>query len=278
MSNSKLSETAYSIVIPVRVDPLIYRAIASIPGDAEIVVGFSASPGWFVDEVKERYGERLVYAETGGAGMSAALNVAVKRATNEKIVVLDSDCYLASDETIAAYLRVLDQAPFVRGVTFVERNGFWSRIAAKGTESLNSKFETRPRLFGPSIAFKKSSFLAYGGYDLNMINGSCDHEFSLRIERNGERIDFVSQAVVIHKPLTFRTDIKSHRGYGKGMAYIDWKHTGNYGLHICLERLYPSTLLHKLYRRGLFSVFRSVLLGMIMLSGYLNFKRHHESR
>jgi hypothetical protein len=272
-----LSETEYSIVIPVRVDQLIYRAIESIPSGAEIIVGFSASPGWFMGGLKERYGERLIYVEANGTGMPVALNVAVQKSTNEKIIVLDSDCYVRSDETITAYLRGLDHAPFVRGVTLVEKNGFWSKIASKGTENLNSKFENNPRLFGPSIAFKKSSFLKYDGYDLKMINGSCDHEFSLRIEKNKERIDFARQAVIIHKPLTFRTDIKSHLGYGKGMAYIDWKHTGNYGLHICLERLYPATLLNKLYSRGLFSVFRSVLLGMIMLSGYLNFKRNHGS-
>lgn len=273
-----MSETSYSIVIPVRVDPLIDRAIESIPGGAEIIVGFSASPDWFIAGLKERYGERLIYVEARGTGMPAALNVAVQNATNEKIIVLDSDCYLRSDETITAYLSGLDQAPFIRGVTLMEKNGFWSKIASKGTESLNTKFENNPRLFGPSIAFNKSSFLRYGGYDLNMINGSCDHEFSLRIEKNKERIDFAPQAVIIHKPLTFKTDIISHLGYGKGMAYIDWKHTGNYGLHICLERLYPATLLDKLYGRGGFSVFRSILLGIIMLFGYRNFKRNYESK
>ncbi len=264
---------SYSVVIPVRDDVLIHRAIRSVPAGAEIVVGLSDAPQSFVAALAAEYGDRIKLAPVGTKGMAAGINIAVLHATHENIIVLDSDCIIGSEETIPAYLEALETADFVRGITLVERKDYWSKIAAKGTESLNEKFRKKTRFFGPSIAFKRSSFLKYGGYDTNMVHGSCDHEFSLRIEKGNEPIRFVSNAVIIHKPLAFKTDTSSHFGYGLGMRYMDKKYKNLYGLGICLERINPVVLCAKLYKRGLVSVFRSVLLGIIMLAGYASFKK-----
>src|SRR5438477_128933 len=77
-----------------------------------------------------------------------------------------------------------------------------------------------------------------------------------------------TSAVIFHQALTFRIDVPAHLGYGRSMAYIDQRRGGRYGLGICTLRLYPSTLANKLVYRGLESVFRSLLLGTVMLYGY----------
>jgi glycosyltransferase involved in cell wall biosynthesis len=259
-------------VIPVKKDEFIYRAIESVPEDVEIVVGLSNSPEEFINSLIKKYGSRIKLAYSSKDGMPVALNLAVEHASNESIIVLDSDCYIPSISTIEAYDSYLQEYNFVRGITLMERNSYWSRIAAKGTEAMNKRFSIKPRLFGPSIAFRKTAYQSYGGYDEKMVYGSCDHEFCLRIEKNKEIVGFAEKAAILHKPLTLKVDFKSHYGYGLGMRYIDAKFKFNYGLGICLNKLHPVELFNKLTSRGLISVLRSLILGAVMIYGYLRYK------
>jgi len=199
--------------------------------------------------------------------MAAGVNAGARAASNEKVVILDSDCRLLPG-ALEAYSRSLDAHAFVRGATLVEREGPWSRMAALGTERLNRVFASAPRFFGPSIAFRKGDFLALGGYDELMLHGSCDHEFALRLEREGREVVFESEARVVHQPITFKIDTRSHIGYGRGMRYIDAKYGGRYGLSYCLRRLSPRELYIRAVERGALSVLRSLLLGGLMLWGY----------
>jgi hypothetical protein len=200
------------------------------------------------------------------AGMSAGVNLGVLHASCEYIVVLDSDCVLENG-ALDAYESALARSAFVRGQTFVERAGGWSNFAALGAEEMNRRFATKARLMGPSIAFRRQDFQAHGGYDENC-GASCDHEFALRLEHAGVTTTFVPGARLRHQPITFRIDTSAHRAYGRGMAFIDRKHGGRYGLGICLDRLRPATLRRKLVERGPLSVLRSLLLGVLMLIGY----------
>jgi glycosyltransferase involved in cell wall biosynthesis len=258
-----------SIVIPVRNDPLLPRAIESTPAEAEVIVAMTAPPPGAADAVRRAMpGRNLRIVISEVPGMSAGVNLGARSAGNEKVVILDSDCRLLPG-ALEAYSKALDVCAFVRGVTMVERSGFWSRIAALGTESLNKVFEREARLFGPSIAFRKTDFLALGGYDESMLHGSCDQEFALRVERRGIAVRYEPGAVVLHRPLTFRIDARSHLGYGRGQRQIDGKLGGRSGLRYCLVRLDPRELLRKAAERGGMSVVRSLLLGVLMLLGYL---------
>lgn len=256
-----------SVVIPVRDDPLVVQALASVPPDVEVVVGLSAPPQPFLDRLRRRWHRRARFAVVPRTGMAAALNAGVRAATQPLVVVLDSDCRLLPG-AVARFADALESHHFVRGRTEVAENGWWSRRAALGTRQLNETMRRTPRLFGPSIAFDRRRFLAHGGYDEAMSSGSCDHEFALRLEAAGEEVGIVDEATAIHKPLDFWTDTRSHVGYGRGLRFIDRKHGGRYGLGVCLDRLRPRTLVRKLRSRGPVSVFRSLLLGGLMLHGY----------
>lgn len=258
-----------SIVIPVRDDPLLPQAVASTPPGVEVIIAMTAAPPAAVEAARALAAGRNLRVETTATrGMAAGVNLGVRAASHGKVVVLDSDCRLMPG-ALEAYSKALDSHAFVRGVTIVERKDAWSRMAALGTERLNRVFAGRPRLFGPSIAFRKESFLAYGGYDELMVQGSCDHEFALRLEAAGEDIGFAPEAALLHQAITFRIDTRSHRGYGRGMRYIDNKRGGRYGLRYCLTRLSPRELIIRAVERGPMSVLRSLLLGLIMLWGYL---------
>lgn len=258
-----------SVVVTVRNDPLLPNALSSVPDDVELIVAMTRPPEQtrrLAHEFKmQRPDLRIV--ETDKTGMSAGVNLGVTAATHEKVVLLDSDCTFA-EGAVGAFSLALDRADFVRGRTFVRRTGGWSEFGGLGFEELNRTLAKRPRLIGPPIAFKKSPFLALGGYDEAAL-GSCDHEFVLRMEDSNIATLFESDAVLWHQPVTFRIDTRSHFGYGRGMCAIDRKRRSTYGLKICLLRWFPTTLWNKLVHRGPMSVFRSLLLGGTMLSGYI---------
>lgn len=257
-----------TIVIPVRSDPLLARAVASVPPDEEVIIAMTSPPQAAVDLARSlAQGRNLRVEVTSTPGMSAGVNLGARLASHGKIVILDSDCILKPG-SLAAYSEALDRYAFVRGVTLVERKGYWSRLAALGTERLNRVFRDSPRLFGPSIAFRKADFLALGGYDEAMVYGSCDHEFALRLEKKGLAVGFCEGAVLVHQPLTFRIDTRSHLGYGRGMAYIDRLYGGSYGLEYCRKRLAPRELWIRAVERGPVSVLRALILGSLMLKGY----------
>ena len=259
-----------SVVTPVRHDPLIGEAIASVPEGIDHVVALTRPEPHVratVASFREKDGLRIV--ETDAVGMSSGVNLGVEEARHEKVVMLDSDCTLQPG-TLEAYARALDRWAFVRGRTIVRKGHGWARFSGLGQAELNRVFSQGcARLIGPSIAFRKTPFLALGGYD-PYLEASCDHEFVLRMEDRGIPTAYEADAVVFHQPLTFRIDVGAHLGYGRGMAYIDQLRGGRYGLGICMLRLYPSTLASKLMRRGPASVFRSALLGTIMLCGYID--------
>jgi glycosyltransferase involved in cell wall biosynthesis len=257
-----------SVVIPVHDDHLLPHAILSVPTDVELIISMTA-PTEQVQRVAkqfELYRNNLIIVDTHKLGMSAGVNLGVRTASNQKIIILDSDCILET-QTVGEFSKALDKYEFVRGKTFAQRRGGWSEFAGLGQESLNEAFAHKARLIGPSIAFLKDPFFNLGGYD-EECGPSCDHEFVLRMEDRGIVTGFAEQAIVWHQPYTFLLDCRAHLGYGRGMRYIDIKRGGYYGLGICLLRWRPSVLWNKFTHRGTASVFRSLLLGGLMLYSY----------
>lgn len=264
-----------TVVTPVRDDPELLRAMQSVPAGVEYVVVLTRAPDHvarLVEAFRREHRPDMIVRALDMAGMSAGMNEGVRIASNDKIVILDSDCTLNA-ATLEAYTDALDRAAFVRGTTHVRRNGLWSSFAGLGQEELNRLAAAgRSRLIGPSIAFRKIPFLALGGYDLT-IGGSCDHEFVLRLEDAGAVTAYEPRAVVWHTAITFRIDLRAHLGYGRGMRAIDRKRGGRYGLGVCLDRWAPPTLWRKLVQRGPASLLRSLLLGGVMLLGYAQRQR-----
>ena len=257
-----------AVVVPVRNDPLVQKALHSVPQDVDIVVSMN-DPSEEVRSIVSEFAvacPNVMVVETPKVGMAAAVNLGVSSARRGKIVMLDSDCELGKG-ALPAYSRALDRSAFVRGRTEVTAGRGWSSFSGLGQATLNRAFVQRPRLIGPSIAFRRSAFLGLGGYDEES-GASCDHEFVLRMEDCGIIPAFEPEAVIRHQPITFRIDCRAHLGYGRSMTYIDLKRGGRYGLSVCLLRFRSSVLWTKFRQRGLSSVFRSIVMGSLLLLGY----------
>jgi GT2 family glycosyltransferase len=260
-----------SVVTPVCDDPELIHALRSVPVNVEYIVVLTCAPERvkkIAKDFRREHRPDMIVREVDIVGMSAGVNFGVELANCEKIAVLDSDCTLTID-TLRAYSRALESTDFVRGVTKVHRKDFWSSFSGLGQEELNRVFSKKARLIGPSIAFRKKTFLKLGGYDLE-IGGSCDHEFVLRVEDAGYVTAFEPEAIVWHTAITLKIDVRSHLGYGKSMRSIDIKRGGLYGLGICLDRWAPGTIWRKLTQRGPASLLRTLLLGKVMIVGYIH--------
>lgn len=271
---------AYDIaaVIPVRDDPLLELAVESVPEGMPIIIALTRPSATARLVAQRMAGTRsdVTVLETDTIGMSAGVNLGVSECPVEKIIILDSDCRLASGAA-EAFSEGLDGSNFVRGTVLVDQTTPWSKIAWHGQAELNRKAGDKARLIGPGIAVRRTPFLKLGGYD-EQIMGSCDHEFALRVEDAGIDTVYAPDAQVHHQALTLRIDCRAHLGYGAGMIMIDSKRGGRYGLGICTLRLKPATLVRKARERGPMSVIRSLLLGVLMVYGYVRDKDGRAAR
>lgn len=265
-------------VIPVRDDPLLELAVASAPEGMPIIIALTR-PSTEIRTTAQHLAEdrpEVTVLETDTVGMSAGVNLGISECPVEKIIILDSDCRLAAGAA-EAFSEGLECSDFVRGTVLVDQTTPWSKVAWHGQAELNRKAGDKARLIGPGIAVRRTPFLKLGGYD-EQIMGSCDHEFALRVEAAGIDTVYAPDARVHHQALTLRIDCRAHLGYGAGMRMIDAKNGGRYGLGICTLRLKPATLIRKARERGPMSVVRSVLLGVLMLYGYVGDKDGRAAR
>lgn len=265
-------------VIPVRDDPLVKLAVESAPEGMPIIIALTRPSTALRATVKRLADGRpeVTVLETDTIGMSAGVNLGISACPVEKIIILDSDCRLAVGSA-EAFSKALDSADFVRGTVLVDQTTPWSKVAWHGQAELNRKAGDKARLIGPGIAVRRTAYLKLGGYD-EQIMGSCDHEFALRVEAAGIDTIYAPGAQVHHQALTLRIDCRAHLGYGAGMRMIDAKLGGRYGLGICTLRLKPATLIRKARERGPMSLIRSLLLGVLMVYGYVRDKDGRAAR
>lgn len=261
-----------SIVIPVKSDCLLDCALDSIKDEVEVIVSLNF-PSEEVRMICEKWRQRncifeLKVIETQEIGMPVALNNGVEKAKFSKVIVLDSDCVLESD-AIKYYQEHLEIYDFVRGTTKVkEINKFWYQQTKMGVESVNVTMKASPKLYGPSIAFRKEKFLELGGYDKDILYG-CDHKFSDKVIENNYTIVFCEKAIVWHTPISFSTDRRSHIGYGKGNRVSDKKALSHDGLKFILSKIYPSTIYNKFINRGFGATMRTSMQFLWMIKGYI---------
>lgn len=262
-----------SVIIPVKSDCLLDQALASISDDVEVIVSLN-QPSQEVKVICDKWmkdtsrGFVLKIITTDKVGMPVALNNGVRAARYDKIVVLDSDCMLEKN-TLYFYQKQLNEHAFVRGSTKVkEKDGFWYRQTKLGVESVNEAMRNEAKLYGPSIAFQKKDFLSLKGYDEDILYG-CDHKFSDSIIEKGYAVHFCEQAVVWHAPISYAIDRSSHIGYGRGNKVHDQKSNSRSGLAFIFSKIAPSTLIHKLRKRGPGAMVRTVMQFVWMIRGYM---------
>jgi glycosyltransferase involved in cell wall biosynthesis len=116
-----------------------------------------------------------------GPERSPQRNFGVSKASGKYVVIIDSDMVLSPD-VITECVTVMEASHKVAGVVIPEESfgdGFWAQC-----KKLERRFYVGVSYMEAARFFKKSDYVALGGYDETMVSGE-DWDLSQRIEKLG---------------------------------------------------------------------------------------------
>lgn len=125
--------------------------------------------------IAERYADHVF---DKGPERCAQRNFGVEKARGEIVIIIDSDMILTPD-VVGACVETLRSDPSVEAVVIPEESfgeGFWSRCKA-----LERSFYVGVDWMEGARAFRRSTYLAMGGYDEAFVGGE-DYDLPQRIE------------------------------------------------------------------------------------------------
>jgi GT2 family glycosyltransferase len=210
-----------TIIIPVCDDPLIYRCLASIDVTCPIIISTNGSPDWFhaglVTYAKAAAQVTVLSAVERGIGL--AYNRAISQAVTPLVLLMDSDC-IFEPGTIAAMLAAAS-SPLVKGRVQFETRGSGSRLVAAARRLTEDPLATgKINAYSPPLLYRTNIVEKMGGYHFNTaMKWREDRDFELRRRKSGLPVHLVPEAIIWHKPLSLRDDLRSVWSYGAGQAH-----------------------------------------------------------
>jgi GT2 family glycosyltransferase len=223
---------ALSVVIPTigragQLDTTLRSVTACRPSAAEVVV-VDQSDGTEIDAVVARFaaaGVRRVAC--AGRGIGLALNVGLRAATHDQVVVTHDDCTVAENWIEAAAAQLADvPTGIVTGAV----------LPVGDPEAVPSTIEDpEPRdytgtlhdgaLFCNNMTFSRDAVLALGGFDERLNPAAEDNDLCYRWLRSGAPFRYRPELRVWHHD--WRTPEQMRRlwrGYGRGQGLFYAKH------------------------------------------------------
>ena len=214
-------ESEITVVIPVCDDPLIFRCLASIDMPCPVIVSANGSPAWFLDALR-KYADptsRITVVSAAERGIGRAYNLAISRATTPWILLMDSDCVFEPG-AIARMLAGTRAGELVKGRVRFESNSAGSRVVAGARRLTEDPLLTdKPSAYSPPLLYRAEVVRRMGGYHFHSeLQWREDRDFELRRRKAGIPVHLASKAVIWHKPLSLRDDLRSVWAYGEGQA------------------------------------------------------------
>jgi len=206
---------------------------------AEIVVVDQAADRRVEDAIAEAGGEVPVrYVRDDGRGLARSQNIAVARASSDRVAVLDDDC-VAGPEWVATLSRALDEADLVAGRVLPlgpDEPGLYP--VASRTSEVRRTFDRSALPWevgsGNNFAFARAWWERIGGCDERLGPGSrgrgaVDIDLFYRFVRAGARVRYEPDVVVFHerKPRSERLERRIPYGYGMGACTTLWLRDGD---------------------------------------------------
>ncbi|MFK4123196.1 glycosyltransferase family 2 protein [Streptomyces longwoodensis] len=210
-----------TIIIPVRDDPLIYRCLASIDVPCSVIVSTNGSPDWFLKGLTAyaKASAHVTVLSTDESGIGLAYNRAIAQAATPLVLLMDSDCVFEPG-TIASMLAEASLG-LVKGRVRFETAGPGSLLVAAARRLTEDPLVTRKtNAYSPPLLYSTDIVEKMGGYHFSTaMKWREDRDFELRRRKSDIPVRLVPQAVIWHKPLRIRDDLRSVRAYGAGQAH-----------------------------------------------------------
>ncbi len=205
-----------SVVIPVRDDPLLFRCLASVDEKVEVVVVTNGSSPDYRQSVVEVTDPPITVVSLAEAGIGGAYNAGITAASGKYILLMDSDCVFRPG-TILALATAVEKADFAKGRVVFSSHNWETRLTAEAREHLEDPLRTgKVNAYSPPLLYRKTVVDCMGGYHFDpRLQWREDRDFELRRRRSGVAVQFVESAVIVHKPLTVREDLRSVMSYGQ---------------------------------------------------------------
>ena len=199
-----------SIVIPCSDDILIKNCLESIDANVEIVVSLN-KPSDVVKKIMNNF-PSIKIIETDKKGIALAYNNGIKIASNEWVLLMDSDCVFKKD-AIAKMWATTTRFLVIKGKIVFQSTGLVSSVIAKAREFTTSD---TINAYSPPLLFNKKIIEEIGYYFHQDLVWSEDADFNNRVKTKNIQIGYVPEAVIFHKPILLAQDIKSAFNYGVG--------------------------------------------------------------
>jgi Glycosyltransferase like family 2 len=202
-----------TVVVPVRDDPRIATCLATIDNDRARTLVVLNSPTQEVRDLVATLDADVV--EVTGVGGPGACEYGLQHAPTRHVLFMDSDCVFTPG-TVTRFVDAIGTAPFVKGrVLFGHRNR-WQRAVAI-TRTVHTS--------GPSMLFKVPLMVDRTVLDLldgflfdRRLSWTEDLHLTARVRRLGIGVRRIPDAVVLHRPLGPRADLRAAFRYGVGHA------------------------------------------------------------
>jgi glycosyltransferase involved in cell wall biosynthesis len=251
-----------TIVIPVCDDPLIYRCLASIDVTCPIIISTNGSPDWFLEGLVtySRGASHVTVLNTSERGIGLAYNRAILQAVTPMVLLMDSDC-IFEPGAIAAMLAA-SSGGLVKGRVQFETEGYGSKVVAAARRLTEDPLVTKKaNAYSPPLLYRTDVVEEMGGYHFNAaMKWREDRDFELRRRKSDIPVRLVPAAVIWHKPLSLKNDLRSVRAYGVGQAHGE------------LLKVLPAMSLTRELKKACTVAWRGVRRGETIAGGYAAFR------
>jgi glycosyltransferase involved in cell wall biosynthesis len=199
----------------------------------EVIVVLDARDNQSEAYIVQNWPQALV-VRSKNPGSNAARNQGVQAARGRIVAFLDDDCVLLREDwiiMIADCFKEYPAADAIGGPYFsTEDASLFVRCRnemsnAYVMDSMVSAVESMV-LLGGNSAYRKESFVRWGGFDEFLCYGACETELNARIVAGGGRLCFFQELSVVHvmTPRSLYRHCCQAFLQGRGFAYICCRH------------------------------------------------------
>jgi len=218
-----------TIIIPSKDDFDIKRCIDSIDVEAEIIIALNGSTEAYKNFVYNVSNAKTISIRD--ANLGKAFDCAINAATNDLILLMNSDCVF-SPNAIEIFYSLLQKYECVRGKIIFQYDNSLQKIV-----SLNREQAYNGNIYNPGLAFNRKIKDRIGYFFDHDIHWTEDADFNRRVKAFNVNYYISDDVKIFHKPVSVMHDLKSAFRIGIGRRIAEMKNL--YGTYPEQWRFFP---------------------------------------
>lgn len=235
-----------SVIINCKADWRVFECIQSIDEDVEVIVVLV--PNLELEAALCERGIRFIHTKPGNYSLNC--NLGITAASNDRIIIMDSDCVFTPG-CLRRLARLLEDYPLARArIKFLSSNSMLlSETIGRSRSAINNRIPIRAYTPGLGLQRKIVEQALNGTFFDERVFWAGDSEFSRRVSTSGLRIAYDPVAEVIHAPISITHEIRSAYLLGQGSRIQTYyKLRYNYEkISDLLQKLRPKNIIRSIW-------------------------------